>query len=266
MTCRKLRILSFNIHKGFTPGNRRFVLCNIREAIQSHGADLVFLQEVLGEHGVHSRTVPDWPESSQFEYLAGTLWPHFAYGRNAVYSEGHHGNALLSRYPIVKWENIDVSLNRFERRGLLHCVVEPPWNGPALHTICVHLNIFERGRALQLDALCRRIEQHVPESAPLILAGDFNDWRQRTAQRLHDRIGLSEAFLDLHGMHARTFPARRPVLQLDRVYFRGFRAEQAETFVEPPWNALSDHAALHVELSVPPALRQARRSSGASDA
>lgn len=248
-TDQKLGVISFNIHKGFTPGGRRFVLRSIRDAIRTFDADLVFLQEVLGEHSGHARTVPGWPAAGQFEYLAESLWPHFAYGRNAVYSEGHHGNALLSRYPIIKWENIDVSANRFERRGLLHCVVEIPGSSLPLHTICVHLNIFERGRALQLDALCQRIREHVPANAPLILAGDFNDWRQSTSQRLHEYMGLSEAFLVLHGRHARTFPARRPLLRLDRIYFRGFRAEQACTVGEPPWNSLSDHLALHVVLN-----------------
>ncbi|MGZ3709925.1 MAG: endonuclease/exonuclease/phosphatase family protein, partial [Bdellovibrionota bacterium] len=64
----------------------------MRDALRAERADLVFLQEVLGEHEIHSRTVQGWPAGPQFEFLADELWPHFAYGKNAAYSAGHHGN------------------------------------------------------------------------------------------------------------------------------------------------------------------------------
>ena len=62
--------------------------------------DVIFLQEVLGHHEVHKKRVNSWPEQSQFEYLAHELWPHFAYGKNAVYTDGHHGNAILESIPL----------------------------------------------------------------------------------------------------------------------------------------------------------------------
>src|SRR5687767_3184071 len=115
----EFRVLSYNIHKGFSM-DRRLVLSAIKEAIQSTKAEIVFLQEVIGEHSKHAKRVSDWPEDSHFEFLADSIWEHFAYGKNAVYTEGHHGNAILSRRPITFWENIDISNNRLERRGLLH--------------------------------------------------------------------------------------------------------------------------------------------------
>ena len=45
-----LRVLTVNTHKGFAFLNRRFVLRELREAVRSVGADLVFLQEVQGAH------------------------------------------------------------------------------------------------------------------------------------------------------------------------------------------------------------------------
>src|SRR5262245_33783257 len=87
-----LRLLSYNIHKGFASQNRKFVLRQIKEAIQIIPADIVFLQEVLGHHSRHGRKIKGWPTISQFEYLAETIWPHFTYGKNAVYTYGHHGN------------------------------------------------------------------------------------------------------------------------------------------------------------------------------
>src|SRR4051812_7468381 len=94
-----LRVISYNIHKGFSSGNLKFILKKMREALRFVQPDLIFLQEVLGHHEVHSRRIKDWPDQSQFEFLAHELWPHFAYGRNAVYTNGHHGNAILSKYP-----------------------------------------------------------------------------------------------------------------------------------------------------------------------
>jgi endonuclease/exonuclease/phosphatase family metal-dependent hydrolase len=139
-----VRILSYNIHKGLTPANRRFVLERMRTAIRSVDAEVVFLQEVQGEHRHHAARFVDWPVAGQCEYLADSIWPHHAYGRNALYDHGHHGNAILSKHPFASWENLDVSNNRFERRGLLHGVIRHPALAKDLHLICCHLDLFER--------------------------------------------------------------------------------------------------------------------------
>lgn len=101
----RLQVLTVNTHKGFNPFNRRFILPELREAVRSVGADLVFLQEVLGSHSLHAARLPSWPPAPQYEYLADSMWPQFAYGRNAVYPEGHHGNAVLSKHPILAHRN-----------------------------------------------------------------------------------------------------------------------------------------------------------------
>ncbi|MDO9195055.1 MAG: EEP domain-containing protein, partial [Rhodoferax sp.] len=41
-----IKVLTVNIHKGFSFFNRKFILHELREAIRSVGADVVFLQEV----------------------------------------------------------------------------------------------------------------------------------------------------------------------------------------------------------------------------
>ena len=68
----------------------------------------------------------NYPEGAQHDYIAEEVWPHSVYGRNAVYEAGHHGNAILSRFPILQSFNTDVSAHRFESRGLLHCEIELP--------------------------------------------------------------------------------------------------------------------------------------------
>ena len=115
-----LKVLTVNIHKGFTFFNRKFILPELREAVRSVGADVVFLQEVTGSNARHPDKFDNYPETPHYEFLADSIWPQFAYGRNAVYTHGDHGNAILSKFPIVRFENHDVSISGPERRGLLH--------------------------------------------------------------------------------------------------------------------------------------------------
>ncbi|MGH8395924.1 MAG: endonuclease/exonuclease/phosphatase family protein, partial [Pseudomonas sp.] len=171
------KVFTLNTHKGFTPFNRRFVLPELREAVRGIHADVVFLQEVLGSHTSHAERHDNWPDVPHYEFLADTIWTDFAYGRNAVYTEGHHGNAVLSKYPILSWHNRDVSINGPEQRGLLHCVLKSPLDGVVIHTICAHLSLTEGHRQQQYRRLCEFIAEVVPPTAPLIVAGDFNDWR-----------------------------------------------------------------------------------------
>lgn len=246
----RLRVLSYNIHKGFSPTNRRFILRQIRDAIRTVDADLVFLQEVLGSHEVHRGKIQDWPTEPQFEFLADSIWTHTAYGKNAVYTAGHHGNAILSKYPLSGWENIDISTNRLESRGLLHAIIEIPHKRKPLHAICVHLGLLEAERRTQVRAICDRIEQMVPHDEPLVLGGDFNDWRGQVTGPLRRTVEAKEVFQELEGNHARTFPSWLPALKLDRIYYRGMNARRALCLTGQPWSKLSDHVALYAELAL----------------
>lgn len=245
-----LKILTLNTHKGFTSFNRRLVLHELREAVRGTSADVVFLQEVIGAHAELSTRHADWPATSQYEYLADQIWRDYAYGQNAVYPEGHHGNALLSKFPILSHENHDVSASGpEERRGLLHCVLRLPDAAPDLHAICVHLGLRAHHRRRQLDLLCRLVDRAVPEDAPLVIAGDFNDWRVEAHRWLRRCAGLREAFVETRGKAACSFPARFPLLKLDRVYVRNVRIRHQAVLALRPWSHLSDHAGLLVEVA-----------------
>ncbi|HEX6827602.1 MAG TPA: endonuclease/exonuclease/phosphatase family protein, partial [Burkholderiales bacterium] len=219
------------------------------DRLRAMDADLIFLQEVLGAHERHASRYRDWPEEPQYEFLAHAVWPEFAYGRNAVYDEGHHGNAILSRFPILRWENVDVSAHPLENRGLLHCeIASPSWSEP-LHCVCVHLGLAARWRRRQLAALEDRIQHMVPEAAPLIIAGDFNDWRGTAADALIENLRLMEVFEQTTGRTARSFPAALPLLRLDRIYVRGFTVNEACVHRGRSWSRLSDHAALSATMT-----------------
>ena len=246
----RLKILTINTHKGFTTFNRRFVLHELRDAVRDTAADIVCLQEVLGSHAAHASAHPNWPSEPHYEFLAGSIWGNVAYGRNAVYTEGHHGNAVLSKFPIVHWHNHDISSGTSEERGLLHCVLQPPAPSPPIHVICTHLALREAERALQARHLRELIAREGPADAPLLVAGDFNDWRNRLNDVLTQQNHLAEAFEQAHGRVARSFPARLPILRLDRIYFRNATLQHAAVLSAQPWSRLSDHAALTAELSL----------------
>ena len=208
------KVLTINIHKGFTAFNRRFILPELRDAVRTVSADIVCLQEVMGAHEVHPLHVENWPDTSHYEFLADTMWSDFAYGRNAVYPEGHHGNAVLSRYPIEHYENRDVSVDGAEKRGVLYCRIVPPMTGKAIH----------------------------------VMAGDFNDWRQKANHPLKVQAGLDEIFTRAHGRPARTFPVQFPLLRLDRIYVKNASASAPTALPLRTWRHLSDHAPLSAEI------------------
>lgn len=241
----RLRILSYNIHKGFSPNNSRFILDEIRHAIRSVDAEMVFLQEVMGSNQKLNDRYPHLMPDAQFEFLADEIWPHYAYGKNAIYQHGHHGNAILCKLPFSHWANTDVSRFRYSRRGILHGIV-----GHNIHVFCMHLGLLGFERRYQLDALIETVKQQVPEDAPLIIAGDFNDWKCSVDKVLFNKLGVREAFREVRGRPARTFPAILPLLQLDRIYYRGLSVVDACRLTGDRWQNLSDHCALYAEFQL----------------
>ena len=248
-----LRIVTYNIHKGFSQFNRHMMVHELREQLRQLGADIIFLQEVQGAHSLHASRIADWPEVAQHDFLAAEVWQATAYASNVVYDHGHHGNAILSRFPIEHAFNQDVTHLRFERRGLLHCRINLPAFPVPAHCVCVHLSLFARSRRRQMDALAAYLESVAEPGAPLIIAGDFNDWRNEADTRLAHRLGLCEVFGGEggdSGSPGRSFPAKRPMLRLDRIYVRGFTVRQAKVHSGAPWSRISDHAALSALLSL----------------
>lgn len=243
-----LRITTFNIHKGFNPLNSHLTLHLQRELLQSAHADIIFLQEVQDTHHNHHKKFAAWPALGQLNFLSQSLWPHTVYGKNAEYQDGHHGNAILSKFPIKLMKNHDISAHKIEKRGMLHAVISPPDWAEELHVICIHLGLFARWRHAQLSAIAEYIETHIPNNLPLIIAGDFNDWTTQAGRNFAKRCHLAEVFESDSGAHAKSFPAWLPILKLDRIYTRGFIVQQAKIHAQKQHQFLSDHAALSATL------------------
>jgi endonuclease/exonuclease/phosphatase family metal-dependent hydrolase len=108
--------------------------------------------------------------------------------------------------------------------------------------------LTEKQRRGQLDLLCDLIAKSAPAEAPVIVAGDFNDWRMRVHEIFTARMVMLEVFAQATGVTARTFPARLPLLPLDRIYVRNADAHAPVVLPRKPWSHLSDHAPLVAEI------------------
>ena len=239
-----VRIATYNIHKGVQglgPA-KRLEIHNLVHAVEQLDADLICLQEVRAHHRKLARHFPSWPEQAQADYLLPQGY-EAVYRTNAQTRHGEHGNALLSRWPVVSSGHEDVSDHRFEQRGLLHVVVRIA--RVPVHVIVVHLGLFAGSRDRQVQRLGHYLAREVPADERLVVAGDFNDW----GGRLHSPM----AELDLRtfeGIRLATFPSRLPVLHLDRIYARGLQPLHAQVPHGRAWARMSDHLPLIAEFAM----------------
>ena len=180
-----IRVVSYNIHKGRSLAGRQS-LNALRLGLHGIHADIMFLQEVQGRNEKHGA------QHAQHESLAAALHMQVAYGCNAVRDLTDHGNALLSRFPILEYENQDISDHRMEQRGLLHGRIDI--HGREVHCFVVHLGLFAGGRMRQIQLMADRINRLVPEHVPILIAGDFNDWKDELAPMFVQQLGVYEVF------------------------------------------------------------------------
>jgi endonuclease/exonuclease/phosphatase family metal-dependent hydrolase len=220
----QIRIVTYNIHRAIGV-DRRFRLDRIVRILHHHNADVVLLQEV--DDGA-----PRSRELDMARELARELgYPHFAVGHNVSLRRGRYGNATLSRLPILRERNIDLSLETsWIRRGCQHTTVALLPGGPALEIFNLHLGLSARERDLQVSLLARSSElAGLDSAAPCLVAGDFNDWRSLLRPTFTNGLGFQCATDRRPGRLRRsararpllTFPSLSPRGGLDRIYFRG---------------------------------------------
>lgn len=190
------------------------------EIVESHDADIVLLQEV--DDGV-----PRSREMDLARELGTALgYAHLAVGHNVSLRKGRYGNATLSRHPILRERNIDLTIGLWKRRGCQHTaiVVEGQGRRRQLEVFNLHLGLSSRQRERQVGLLarCGELTSLDPEAACLV-GGDFNDWRSRLAPLLTDGLRFRSAG-DRSGRGGRplaTYPSFFPSGPLDRIYYRG---------------------------------------------
>ena len=239
-----LRIATYNIHKGVQGLGpvRRLEIHNLGHAVEQLDADIVCLQEVRKLHRREEQYFTRWPELPQAEFLCPE--GYFAvYQTNARTKHGEHGNALLSRWPVVSQGHEDMSDHRFEQRGLLH--VELKIKRRLVHVIVLHLGLIAGSRARQVEQMAQFIEREIPRREPVLVAGDFNDWGGKLRPIMN-----GHGFKDFLGERVATYPSRLPLTQLDYVYARGLKPVGIQIPRGRIWWRMSDHLPLIAEFSL----------------
>jgi endonuclease/exonuclease/phosphatase family metal-dependent hydrolase len=225
-----VRVMTWNIHGGIGPDGLHDFQRMLR-VIQRADPDILALQEVDsrrlrgGEHPV--------------SMLKRVLGHHGIAAAAITTADGDYGQVLLSRWPLDSAVVHDISVPRREPRRAIAATIHAP--AGRLFVVAAHLGLSFVERRRQCASMMAMIEQC--ELVTVVL-GDFNDWmwpgsvQNVLAYRLPGRT------------HHRTFPARMPLLKLDRIYCRP-AAALVSSSVDPAGADVSDH--LPVIASIDPA-------------
>jgi len=226
------KLLTYNIHRGLSAVKKRDILKQILMILELSGADIVCLQEVWQDVGLNEH---------QLEALCEAGWRHRLYGANAIFPGGATGNAILSRFEVNQWNHVDISVSGHESRGFLH-VELIAGSGVPLNVICAHFGLRNSERRMQSLWLQQFIAKRIGPDLPLVLAGDFNDWRGRPESIIAAEHQFHEAMTETVGRFGKTFPSFFPVLPLDRIYYRNLDLQEAQIIRRlEPAASLSDH-------------------------
>ncbi len=220
---REITIASYNVHR-WTGMNGRAKPDAARAGfvISEIGADVIALQEVLRPH----------EGDDPIEGLCDALGLHLAFAATRMHRRGQLGNAILSRFPITGISVLDISLSRIERRAAL--VAQFTGDHGPVGLIATHLSLVDRTRHRQVEML---LDHPQLNSGPAVLVGDMNAWRKcKASQSLENNLHRHNN-LDWPA----TFPARRPILALDRVYARDAEVVSVQSHNTPASRRASDH-------------------------
>jgi len=248
----KIRVLSYNIHRAIGI-DRRFAPERIVEILKGHDADIVLLQEV--DEGA--------PRSRELELakeLAEALgYSHYVMGHNVSLRKGWYGNATLSRFPILRERNIDLTIGKKKRRGCQHTTIDirnRRNKSFPLEVFNLHLGLSAKERQEQTGVLVNSKEyKSLDMDAACLIGGDFNDWRSllralfiegldfQCATDKENKKGLPTAM--------KTFPSFAPRGGLDRIYYRGgMRMLSAKRCKFRKSKIASDHLAIIIEFDL----------------
>lgn len=263
-----MRLVTFNLWSGKSqrkrPAERRqprskgIDLDLLRAAIVELDPDVLALQEVdralsRSQHADLSAVAAEAMGAQDHRFvptLAGTPGAMWSLSGPAHQIGGEYGIALLSRYPVIRWQDIPLpSLRpsfklrlpvvrqhltvREEPRSAVVAQLDTP-SGP-MAVVNTHLTWVPGSGIRQLQEVARVLGEAVPD--PVLLVGDFNMWGT-LPRRITGYQPLAEHF---------TYPAARPKRQLDHVLLRG-RGPQV-TATRAVRLAVSDHLALVVDLA-----------------
>jgi endonuclease/exonuclease/phosphatase family metal-dependent hydrolase len=237
----RIRLLTYNIHKGIGGRDRRYDLARTVAVIETIEPDLICLQEV--DSHVRRSSLDDQPA-----LLADHFGFHALFQLNVpVGRSGGYGNLILSRWPLEISRQHSLRIGTRKPRGLQIARVTTPSGTLALANW--HLGLTHDEQVRQARMFLEHSHEQVWHDLPMILAGDTNDWGNRLLRKTLAHGGFRQASLPI--VHCRSFPAWFPVASLDKVFVR---KEIAHVHTHVPSFRLartaSDHRPLVAEFGI----------------
>ena len=199
---RQFTVASYNIH-GCVGKDRRRDAQRIAEVVTELDADVMGLQEVNSRIGLDDHDM-------QMDFLAKSTGLQAIGGHVISHDEGHYGNLLLTRHPVIDVRRIDISVSGYEPRGALD--VDLKIHDQPVRVIVTHFGLFGRERREQARRLLDTLSIHENPDRLVVVLGDFNEWQpfSRSLKSINARLGMTPA--------PATFPAIFPLLALDRIW------------------------------------------------
>lgn len=220
-----IRFATYNIHRcmgsdGITSADR------IAAVLMQMDAHVIGLQEVAYDPTRPHNVLTDIARATQTEAIPGPT---------LLEKSGNYGNALLTCVPPHSIRRLNISCPGREPRGAL--IVRFEWDGVAVNVISTHLGLMPAERRRQMQWLLRFLDP--PRVGITILMGDFNEWFKWSSplRLIKRRFGDQPA--------APTFPSRRPLLALDRIWVH---PSDALAGLAPHISSLSQIASDHLPL------------------
>lgn len=203
-----VRIATYNIHR-CRGMDRRTLPGRIAEVVRDMEADVVALQEVIGDgpSGVD--------QAEEIGAAVGMGWVM----HSVRHLRGHKfGNVVLSRFPIIHHGHYELTWRTCEERACQRADLDLG-DGAQLHVYNVHLGTAVLERRYQAGRLAAFVHDH-RVTGPKVILGDFNEWMKglatKTLSALFNSIDIAE-----HLQRRRTYPGLFPLLHLDHIYYEG---------------------------------------------
>lgn len=201
-----LTLMTFNIRSANDAGGS-VELDRIIEEIREANADIIGLQEV-------ERMMPRSGYQDQAKIIAEELGYYFYYGGNINILGVQYGNALLSRYPILRASNHKLPRVKLEPRGMIEAEINI--NGLLLYVYVTHLGLNSVERYKQIDYINRIISQREENT---VLLGDFNNHPDSGEMIMLDEHVLdSAAALNSSDHYTFAWQDNIPDVRIDRIY------------------------------------------------